>query len=119
MTLAVSAFALALALTASFLGEKMMGIELILPAQAAFFTMATFPKTILSPISALWSLKFSNGYNSLQKFDLSTNYMLDNRVTIMQYSGQYLLNYNIMFLPLVLVIVVIGFIAIRIAWLER
>ena len=43
--------------------------------------------------------------------------MLDNRITIMQYSGQYILNYNIMFLLLALVILIIGMIALRIAWL--
>lgn len=45
--------------------------------------------------------------------------MLDNRITIMQYSGQYILNYNIMFLLLVLVLIIIAVISIRIAWLER
>lgn len=115
--MAVAAFALVLALVAAFLGEKMMGIELILPIQAAFFTMVTFPTKILSPISALWSLKFSNGYNSLDKFDLTTNYMLDSRVTLLQYSGQYLLNYNIMFSLLALVILIIAIIVIRLAWL--
>lgn len=117
VALAVAAFALVLALVAAFLGEKMMGIELILPIQAACFTLVTFPKNILSPISALWSLKFSNGYNSLDRFDLTTNYMLDSRVTLLQYSGQFLLNYNIMFSLLGLVILIIGMIAIRIAWL--
>jgi hypothetical protein len=117
--LGVSAFALGLALISSFLGEKLLGIELILPVQAAFFSMATLPNKVLSPISALWSLKYSNGYNSLEKYDLATNYMLDNRITIMQYSGQYILNYNIMFLLLALVILIIGIIALRIAWLER
>jgi hypothetical protein len=63
--LGVSAFALGLALISSFLGEKLLGIELILPVQAAFFSMATLPNKVLSPISALWSLKYSNGYNSL------------------------------------------------------
>ncbi len=119
MGLGVSAFALGLALISSFLGEKLLGIELILPVQAAFFSMATLPNKVLSPISALWSLKYSNGYNSLEKYDLATNYMLDNRITIMQYSGQYILNYNIMFLLLALVILIIGIIALRIAWLER
>jgi hypothetical protein len=117
--LGVSAFALGLALISSFLGEKLLGIELILPVQAAFFSMATLPNKVLSPISALWSLKYSNGYNSLEKYDLATNYMLDNRITIMQYSGQYILNYNIMFLLLALVILIIGIIALRIAWLEK
>jgi hypothetical protein len=45
--------------------------------------------------------------------------MLDPRVTMMQYSGQYILNYNIMFILLAAVIAIIGIIAIRIAWLER
>jgi len=79
--------------------------------------MSTLPKNVLSPISALWSLKFSNGYNSLEKYDLKTNYMLDPRLAVMQYTGQYILNYNIMFLLLALVIVIIGIIALRIAWL--
>lgn len=83
VALAVSAFALVLALVVTFLGEKMMGIELILPVQASFFTMVTFPRSILSPITALWSMKFSNGYNSIQNFDLTTNYMLDSRVTLL------------------------------------
>jgi hypothetical protein len=81
--------------------------------------MATFPKNVLSPVSALWSLKYSNGYNSLGSYDLTTNYMLDSRVNIMQYSGQYIMNYNIMFIPLALIVVIVGIIAIRIAWLER
>lgn len=119
LALAITAFALGLALVSSFLGEKIMGIELILPCQAAFFTMATLPKNVLSPISALWSLKFSNGYNSIQKYDLATNYMLDNRITIMQYSGQFILNYNIMFSSLALVILIMGLIVIKIAWLEH
>lgn len=63
--LAVSALALVLALVVSFLGEKMMGIELILPVQAGYFTIVTFPRSILSPVSALWSMKFSNGFNSI------------------------------------------------------
>jgi hypothetical protein len=81
--------------------------------------MSTLPTKVSSPISALWSLKYSNGYNSLEKFNLATNYMLDSRITIMQYSGQYILNYNIMFLLVAFVILVIGIIALRIAWLER
>ncbi len=81
--------------------------------------MVTFPQNILSPMSALWSLKYSNGYNSLETYDMNDNYMLDSRITIMKYSGQYILNYNIMFLVLALVVVIIGIIAMRIAWLER
>ena len=81
--------------------------------------MATLPTKVSSPISALWSLKYSNGYNSLEKFNLATNYMLDSRITIMQYSGQYILNYNIMFLLVAFVILVIGVITLRIVWLER
>lgn len=43
VAMGISAFALALALISSFLGEKLLGIELILPVQAAFFSMATLP----------------------------------------------------------------------------
>jgi len=62
-------------------------------------------------------MKLSNGYNQLQPYDLSTNYMLDNRLSIMNYAGQYILNYNFMFIVLIAVILIMGMIVIRIYWL--
>lgn len=97
----------------------MIGIELILPIQAGFFLMITFPQNVFSPISALWSTKYSSGYNSLTSYDTITNYMLDNRLVIMKYAGQFVLNYNIMFLLIIAVVFAIGIVQLRILWLEH
>jgi len=53
----------------------MMGIELILPVQAIFFTLSTVSSPTPPAISSLSSLRYSNGYNVIQTFSLSSNYM--------------------------------------------
>lgn len=47
------------------------------------------------------------------------NYMLDPRIIMMQYAGQYILNYNFMYILLAMAVLISIVIVARITWLER
>ncbi len=79
--------------------------------------ISTFPENILSPVSSLLSMKYSTGYNILTPFTYETNYVLNNKLNILQYSGQFLENYNIMYCLIMIVLVIFAVFQIRISLL--
>jgi hypothetical protein len=80
--------------------------------------MSTLPASTPSSIAALWPLTFSNSYNMLESHDLTISYMMHNNIAKMHYSGQFILNYNIGFSLIALMILVFAIVGIRICYLQ-
>jgi hypothetical protein len=74
----------------------MIGIELVLPVQAIFFSFSMGPPTVSPYISSLQGLRFCNGFNELYAFDYLKN-MKNVWVGKIGYWNEFILNYNYMF----------------------
>jgi hypothetical protein len=76
--------ALLLAIFSSIVGLKMVGIELLIPVQIIYFTLATIPEQ-RSYNSLLNNLKYANGYNTMTAYDYKRTYMQDQSLVSMNY----------------------------------
>jgi hypothetical protein len=60
--------AIILAVFASVVGLKLVGIELLIPVQIIYFSLSTL-NYMPSYLSTLTNLKYSNGYSSIVNYD--------------------------------------------------
>jgi len=88
-------FAILLAIFASVVGLKLAGIELLIPVQLIYFSLATLTY-MPSYISTLANLKYSNGYSSIVSYDYFRTYSQHQNLVAIQYETEFLLSTNIM-----------------------
>jgi hypothetical protein len=63
----VGGLAFLFAIVASVLGYKLIGLELLLPIQLVYFSLASL-NTPSSTIGSLHGLSFANGFNKIKAF---------------------------------------------------
>jgi len=69
----IAIYAVVLAIIASVVGLKLVGVELLIPVQLIYFSLATIPNR--STYNFLLSnLRFVNGYNTLIPYDYLRTY---------------------------------------------
>lgn len=84
-----------LALLASIFGLKLAGLELLLPIQLIYFSLAAIgPQS--SYVSSLANLKYSNGYSVIVTYDYFRTYSQNKNLVAMTYESEFLLSTNIM-----------------------
>lgn len=76
--------ALLVAIFASIVGLKLVGIELLVPVQLIYFTLATIPpeKTYNT---ALANLKYANGFNNIVTYSYFRTYSQNKSLIAMKY----------------------------------
>lgn len=90
-----AALTVVLAILASVLGLKLAGLELILPVQLIYFSLAAIGPQA-SYVSALASLKYANGYSAIAAYDYDRTYSQDKNLVAMTYESEFLLSTNVM-----------------------
>ena len=73
IVMGVAIFALVLAIFASVVGLKLVGIELLVPVQLFYFTLSTI-QSRSTYLFWFGQLKFANGYNSIIEYDYTRTY---------------------------------------------
>lgn len=97
----LSFLALGLGVVSSVVGYKLMGLELLLPLQTAFFTQ--FGMVNPPPyVSSLKSLKYSMGYNQLIPYNYEEYYNSTSKFAKFDYQVEMALNLNVMAVVLML-----------------
>jgi hypothetical protein len=97
-------------------GYKLMGLELLLPMQAAFF--AEFGMANPPPyVSTLKNLKYSLGYNQLLPYDYSKYVGSNSKFAKFDFQIEMALNINLM--VAVLVLATVGLLILQIIYLYR
>ena len=69
---------------ASVVGLKLVGIELLIPIQLIYFTLATIPSQ-RTYNSVLSSLKYSNGFNTIVSYVYTRTYSQNKSLAGMTY----------------------------------
>jgi hypothetical protein len=87
--------ALFLAVFASIVGLKLVGIELLIPLQLIYFTLSTIPQQ-RSYTYVLSNLKYANGFNTLVPYLYSRTYSQSKSLVGMNYETEFLLSTNVM-----------------------
>ena len=87
--------AILLALFASIVGLKLAGIELLMPVQLIYFSLAALEKRP-SYVSTLNNLKYANGYSGILNYDYFRTYSQNSKLAGMQYETEFLLSSNTM-----------------------
>lgn len=84
IVMAEAVLALLVTVFASVVGLKLVGIELLIPIQLIYFTLATIPsqRTYNSVLSAL---KYSNGFNTIVSYAYTRTYSQNKSLAAMNY----------------------------------
>jgi hypothetical protein len=92
----VEAFvALIVAIFASVVGLKLVGIELLVPIQLIYFTLSTISQK-KSYNFVLNNFKYSNGFNTLVSYSYARTYSQSKSLVGMNYETEFLLSTNVM-----------------------
>lgn len=68
IVMGIGLLALVLAIFSSVVGLKLVGIELLIPIQIIYFSLATIPNHTTYTF-ILSDLKYANGYNTIEAYD--------------------------------------------------
>ena len=90
-----------IAVVSAVLGYKLIGFEIVLPVQVAYFALMMLAVPQAS-ISSLYGLSLSYGYNTLTSFSLADNLNANKGLIVMQRQPQFLQNVNYTYIPLLL-----------------
>ena len=84
IVIAEGILAILLAIFASIVGLKLAGIELLIPVQLLYFSLAAMSSQT-SYSSTLSQLKYSNGYSFIAPYDYSRTYSQNKKLVAITY----------------------------------
>ncbi len=96
--------AILVAIFASIVGLKLVGIELLVPIQLIYFTLATIPAESTYN-TALANLKYANGFNNIVSYSYFRTYSQNKSLIAMKYETEFLLSTNVMLGAYILILI--------------
>lgn len=96
--------ALLVAIFASVVGLKLIGIELLIPLQLIYFSLSTISQQ-RSYNFVLNNFKYANGFNTLVTYSYARTYSQSKSLVAMNYETEFLLSTNLMLAIFVFVLV--------------